>query len=157
MKYFLIILLGLISFLSPAQDVVIPADVARHFLEQDDKVKILASKDSVNQRIISVVNQELQIKQSIIESYKKDSLTFQAIITNKDKENQLTKEDLKAATHLIGTQKFEVSLLAGATTGLVVGSVVPAIGTFTGGVVGATVGVVIYGVKKFTNIFKSKS
>lgn len=155
-RYFLIILLASISFLSAAQDVTIPADAARYFLEQDDRARILAKKDSINQRIISVVSQELEIKQAVINSYKQDSLTFRSIVSNKDQQISLTKEQLTLAQKTISTQKFEVNLLTGSTIGVVIGSVVPAIGTITGGVVGVLTGCVIYGVQKVKQLFKHK-
>ena len=156
MRCFLIFLLWLIPFLSHTQTVVIPAETARYFLEQDDRAKILAKKDSVNQRMISVVNQELQVKQEIISSYQKDSLVFRAIIANKEQQIFLTKEELSAAQKIISTQRFEVAFSAGAAAGVVIGSVVPAVGTIAGGIIGAAAGCAWYGIHKITQLFKHK-
>lgn len=154
MKYFLILLLGLISSLSSAQDVVIPAEVARHYLEQDDRVKILTEKDSINLRVISISNQELQVKQSIIDSYQKDSLTFRSILANKDQQIALNRDELIAANKIISTQRFEVCLFAGTTSGVIIGSVIPAIGTIGGGVIGGITGCGVYGIHKIKQLFK---
>lgn len=154
MRYFLIILLGSISFLSPAQDVVVPADVARHFLEQDDRVKLLAKKDSVNVGVISGIKEELRIRQSIIDHYRDDSITFRSKLSNKDEQISLVKEELVSSQKLINTQKFEVNLFAGATAGVIIGSAIPVIGTIGGGAIGAITGCVVYGIHKIKQLFK---
>lgn len=156
MKYFLIILLELISFLSPAQDVIIPADVARYYLEQDDRVNILSKKDSINQAMIISINDELLVQQLMINSYRQDSMIYKSIIENKDQQISLAKGELADAQKIISTQRFEVALFAGASCGSVIGSVVPAMGTIMGTVVGAGIGSVIYVSKRIIYKFKHK-
>lgn len=143
-KYFFIILLGLTSFLSPAQDVVISADAARYFLEQDDRAKLLTVKDSIDQQIIENLDWELQIKNSIIKSYKNDSIIYKSIIANKDQQISVVKEEVIVAQKIIAKQKFMVCVFAGAAGGSVIGSVAPVIGTLSGGLVGGVVGCVIH-------------
>ena len=154
MKHFLIVLLGLISFLSPAQEVVIPADVARYFLEQDDRVSLFIKKDEINKTIISSLNSELMIKQTIIDTYKADSISFRSIIATKDNELILVKHDLIVTQKIINSKDFKCNLFAGGTTGAIIGSAIPAIGSITGGLIGAATGITIYGIKKFTKRIK---
>jgi len=156
MRYFLIILLGLISFLSSAQDVVIPAETARYFLEQDDRAKLLAEKDSVNQRIICGIKEELMIKDSIINSYKRDSMIYKSIMSNKDLLVSLGKKELAASERMINNQKFEVSLFAGAAAGGIIGSAIPAVGTVGGAVIGGITGCAVFGIHKIKELFKHK-
>lgn len=144
MRYFFIILLGVIPFFAPAQDVIIPSDVARYFLEESDRAKILTKKDSLNQEVISGLGKELEAKQEKIETYKADSLTFRSILANKDQEIGLVKEDLSSSQKVIKKQRLTVNVLAGVTSGVVIGSAVPAIGTVIGGLVGGATGCIIY-------------
>lgn len=154
-RYLLIFLLG-ISLTSFAQDVIIPADVARYYLEQDDRVNILSKKDSINQAMIVNINDELLVQQLMINSYRQDSMIYKSIIENRDQQIFLAKEELADAQKIISTQRFEVALFAGASCGSVIGSVVPAMGTIMGTVIGATTGSVIYVSKRIKDKFKHK-
>jgi len=151
MKYFLVFLLGCAShFFASAQDVVIPADVARYFLEESDRLKICREKDLLNQKLIVNLNQELSIKNEVIKSFKKDSVTYTEIISNKDSIITLKEEDVKLVKRQVNKESFKVHLLAGTTSGAVVGTAVPIVGTFTGILIGGTTGTVIYLVKIVT-------
>lgn len=153
MRYFLVALFGLIVFFSPAQNVVIPAEVARHFLEQDDRAKLLKKKDSVNQKIILTLNEELSVKRATISSYKTDSIKFISLLSNKDKEVALINQELKVVKKDATIKSLEVSLLTGTSAGAIIGSGVPGIGTVTGAVVGTVAGGVVYGVRGIKKLF----
>lgn len=75
MKYFLIIFLGLMPFLSPAQ-VTIPSDAARYFLEVNEEVKVLRAKDSVQHNLINSFSEELIVKDNVIWTYQQDSISY---------------------------------------------------------------------------------
>jgi hypothetical protein len=130
--------------------VVIPADVARYFLEESDRLKICREKDSLNQKLIGNLNQELSIKNEVIKSFEKDSTTYAEIISNKDSIITLKEEDVKLIKKQINKESFKVHLLTGTTSGAIVGTVVPIVGTFTGILIGGTTGTVIYLVKIVT-------
>lgn len=106
MKYFLIILLGVIPFFAPCQSVTIPAEVARHFLERDDLAKILEQKDSIQKQIILNLESKITAQGSIIKSYEQDSSTYKQIIATKDTELDLMVKEKQILKREIRKQKF---------------------------------------------------
>ena len=73
MRYFLVILFGVTSFLSSAQ-VVISPKTARYFLEVDDSLQIY--KQTEAQRLLQVndLKQQIVDYDSTLSSYKRDSI-----------------------------------------------------------------------------------
>jgi hypothetical protein len=113
MKHFFIILLGLITFLSPAQDSLIrikPA-TARWFLEQADRAQLYEEKDSLNQIRITNLESTVFLKDQIINTYKSDSSNFTRIIEVKDAQITLKDHQIKAQKKEIRKQKFHKVLL----------------------------------------------
>lgn len=119
-KHFLT-LLGLILFLSPtyAQKVCIKPETARYYLEQDDRAKNLAKKDSLASKIITNLSTEIILKDEIISSYQRDSITY-------FQENGLNKEilgymedQMKFAKKEIRKQKVQ-KVIAFVVCGLVI-------------------------------------
>lgn len=154
MKYFLILLFGCFSFFASAQEVIIPADVARYFLETHDRVKILIKKDSVNQLIVSDLTKELSIKQVIINAYQADSVIFKSILALKEKQDSLLRQEIVNFQKTINLKTFEVDLFAGGAVGAIIGSVIPGVGVLPGAVFGMIAGASTYGIKKVIKIFK---
>lgn len=74
MRYFLILLLGVIPFLSPAQ-VVISAKTARYFLEVDDSLQLYKHKESQYVLQVDSLKESLSQKDAIIVTYQQDSVT----------------------------------------------------------------------------------
>lgn len=104
MRYFLI--LGwLLPFFAPAQ-VNIPPDVARYFLEQDDKAKILTKKDSLNTIEINNLKSTIDIKDQLITTYKQDSVTYNAVIKLREEENYLSRQEVKILKKEVRKQKI---------------------------------------------------
>lgn len=148
MKYFLIFFLGLIPFFSPAQEVVIPANVARYFLETHDRMKILTKRDSLNRQIISELGDELSIKQNIILTYQADSTIFRSIIFLKEQQDSLLRREILSFQRALNMKTFETNLFAGVAAGAILGSVIPGIGVLPGATLGLIAGAGIYGIKK---------
>lgn len=81
MRYFLIFILGLIPFLSPAQDsttVCIKPSTARYYLEVEDEMYVLREKDSLNTQLIINLTEQVLIKDQIIVTYKADSASYES-------------------------------------------------------------------------------
>ena len=135
MRTFLIILCSVITFCAQSQ-VVITEKVARYFLEQDDKVKLLVSKDSINRAIIK--NQGLMLinKDKIIETYKNDSMLFETIIAIKDSTIADRDEQLKNSHKLLNKRTFQRDLAIGIGGGAAIGSLAgqPLIGAGAGAI-----------------------
>lgn len=111
MRHFLIILLGLIPFLSPAQNVCLKPSTARWFLEQSDRAVTLAKKDSLSQQTIFNLNQIISTKDQIILTYQSDSTTYNQILATKNQELEFKDKQLKYAQKEIKRQKFHKVLL----------------------------------------------
>lgn len=153
MRYFLIFLFGCFSFFASAQ-VVIPPAVARYFLEQDDRVKILIQKDSINQLLVGNLSQQIEIKNKIITIYKGDSVIFKNIITTKDEEIAVVTKGLQLAQLKANVKDFQICLFTGTTVGSLIGSAIPGVGTFSGAFIGGVSGSLVYVVKQLKKFFK---
>lgn len=149
MKYFLVVLLGVLPFFSPAQ-VTIPDDVARFFLEQHDRAVILTKKDSLNKIEIKGLNLIVIVKDSLINSYKRDSILYKRIGETKEEMIKSLQIDNKNLTKEANLQHIKVSVLTGTTAGALIGTAIPAVGTLAGTLVGGAIGFVVYGVKSIT-------
>jgi hypothetical protein len=115
MRYFLIFLLGLIPFLSPAQEVCIKPSTARWFLEQSDKVLILTKKDSLNTQQILNLSQIISYKDQIMLTYQSDSLTYIQKLATKDKELELSEKLIKQSEKKVKAQKVQkIAIVIGA-------------------------------------------
>jgi hypothetical protein len=121
MRYFLIIVLGSLSFFAPAQSVNISTSTARYFLERDDLSTILEKKDSVNAIAIKNLNFTIDIKNKLLEQKRKDSLSLIGIIGVKDSELKTTKQEVKILKREVRKEKF---LRAVTTVGLVVVTII---------------------------------
>ena len=106
MRYFLVVVLAVTSFFAAGQDVVIPADVARYYLEQNDKVELLEKKDSLSTQEINSLTTTIALKDSVIVTYKKDKETYEDTIDTKNSEQKLLKDELRLARKEIRKQRF---------------------------------------------------
>jgi hypothetical protein len=64
-KYFLVFLFWVTSFLSPAQ-VVIKEETARYFLEAEDERNILRQKDVTSKQLIDNLTKTISLKDQVI-------------------------------------------------------------------------------------------
>lgn len=138
-KYFLILLLGVITF-SASSQVTIPDKVARWYLEQASKVKLLEQQDSISSKIIETQGKMLINKDKIIETYQTDSMLYEQVIATKDsiiadKDSQITLYEKK-----LGRVAFERDLAIGAGGGVILGLSVGQ--PLVGGLIGVGVAVV---------------
>ena len=147
MKYFLILLLSVITFCASSQ-VTLPDSVARFYLEQNEKVKvyekIIVTKDSR----ISILEQKVIQQQIIIRTYESDARSFHGIINTNGDMLKFKDKQLEAAGKNIKKLKRQRNMIAGAGTGALVGSFLGPEGAVVGGLVGAGAGLVISWVKK---------
>jgi hypothetical protein len=144
---FLILLLSVITFCASSQ-VTITEDVARFFLEQNEKVKIyekiIVSKDSR----ISLLEQKIVQQGVIISTYESDSRSFRGIINTNEDQLKFKDKQLEAAEKNIKRLKRQRNIVAGAGIGAAAGSVIGPEGALVGGLIGGGVGIVISWVKK---------
>jgi len=105
-KYFLVVLLAVPSFFAAGQDVVIPADVARYYLEQNDKVELLEKKDSLSTQEINSLTTTIALKDSVIHTYEEDAKIHEDVIDTKNSEQKLLKDELRLAKKEMRKQRF---------------------------------------------------
>lgn len=97
MRYFLITLLACLSWFSGYSQedtlVCIKPDVARFFLEKNEELKVYKKRDSLNQQLVTNLNDQLlnkdriiQLDSSEIEGLKLINVTYSDVITYKNKE-----------------------------------------------------------------------
>jgi hypothetical protein len=99
MKYFLTILLGLISFLSPAQ-VSIKPETARFYLELYDKYQVMIVKDSMQTELISNLREKENLLIQAIGTYKQDSITYNGMLVTKERQLTLKDKEIKKEKRL---------------------------------------------------------
>jgi len=111
MKHFLITLTVLISFLSTAQaQVIIPDNVSRYYLEQSERAKILTEQVVIKEKQIVNLGKVINLKDSLITSYKSDSVSYNKIIQLKDEQLELKKKEAVLAKKEIRKQKTQKKL-----------------------------------------------
>ena len=112
MKHFLITLTVLISFLSTTQaQVIVPDNVARYYLEQSERAKILTEQVVIKDKQISNLEKIVVLKDNFIETYKRDSVSFTKIIQLKDEQLELNKKQALLAKKEIRKQKIQKKLI----------------------------------------------
>lgn len=111
MKYFLMTLLALTLFLSAEAQVTIKENVARFFLEEAEKAKILSEQVVIKDARIRNLGNLLTTKDSIITTYKNDSVTYNNLIDLKQEQIKLKTEELKIANKEIRKQKVQKKLV----------------------------------------------
>lgn len=112
MKHFLITLTVLISFLSTTQaQINIPDNVARYYLEQSERAKILTEQVVIKDKQISNLEKIVVLKDNFIETYKRDSVSFTKIIQLKDEQLELNKQQALLAKKEIRKQKIQKKLI----------------------------------------------
>ncbi len=144
-KYFLILLFSVITFCAQSQ-VTIPDEIARFYLEQNEKAKLYEKQIVIKDEMISNQKQQLDTKDVIIETFKNDAMSYQGLIkTYKDRLNLRDKE-IVIKDKEIKKAKRQRNIVAGAGGGAVVGSLFgqPLIGA----AIGAGGGLIISWIKK---------
>jgi hypothetical protein len=125
MRYFLIPLIWLTSFLSQAQDstIHISPSTARYFLEQDDKVGIYETRDSLQTTLIANLKQTIVLKDSMIVTYQADSVTRDLLERNllleisfkkveaDDLRRELRKQKIRNLLEIIGAVGLVILIL----------------------------------------------
>lgn len=95
MKLLFYTMLGcVITFCSHAQ-VTIPDDVARFYLEQNDRVKLLEAQNRIKDNIIANCEKRVTLQTQIITTYVSDSAIYKQIVATKDKEISLNKKEIR--------------------------------------------------------------
>ncbi len=95
MKILFSTLIGcMITFCSLAQ-VTIPDDVARFYLEQNDKIKVLEAQNRIKDQMIANCDKRLLLQTKVITTYVSDSAVYKKIISTKDEELALTRKELR--------------------------------------------------------------
>ncbi len=138
---FFFVCLFLLTMMTAYSQVTIPDQVARFYLEQNEKVKLYEKQVVIKDELIDNLNQQIGTKNIIINTFKNDSVSYQGLIKTykhqiafKEREIELKDKEIKKA-------KRQRNIIAGAGTGAIVGSVIgqPLIGAGVGSVVGLVV------------------
>lgn len=112
MKHFLITLTVLILFLSTTQaQIIIPDNVARYYLEQSERAKVLTEQVVIKDKQISNLEKIVVLKDNFIETYKRDSVSLTKIIQLKDEQLELNKKQALLAKKEIRKQKIQKKLI----------------------------------------------
>lgn len=94
MRYFLILLLGVVPFFAPAQ-VVLPDSVASFYLNRHFLADNLQKTNELLNLLVENKNQTIQVKDEIIVSLSNDYKTHQSIIDTYKKETFILQEEAK--------------------------------------------------------------
>lgn len=94
-------------FRSCTAQVTIPDDVARFFLEQNDKAKLLEKQVEIKNQIISNLNSQLQISGTIIVTYIDESVLYKRFIESMKQQSALISTQLNNAIREVRRQKFQ--------------------------------------------------
>ncbi len=106
MRVFFVVLFFALNLAKSYGQVTIPAEVAKYFLEQNDKALILEKKDSLNQEIIQSLKKEVVLKDSVIRTYEEDYVIYDQIFQDKNDEIEIYQSQLQIAEKDIRKQKF---------------------------------------------------
>jgi len=127
--------------------VIIKPETARFFLEQSDKVHNLTKRKSLDSLAINNLTKQLKTDSLIIQSYKQDSVTLNKDNATYSLELTLKNKTLDSLSTTLNSERIISSTLIGSTTGAIMGSVVPGVGTLTGGLIGGACGFLIRVIK----------
>lgn len=107
MKFFSILIGVFIFCTSQAQDstVCIPNKVARWFLEQNDEVILRRKEVKIQDQLISDLRGIANTKDLIIQSYKRDSVHYNILLTTNQEHLNLLYKDLAVYNKEIKRQK----------------------------------------------------
>lgn len=101
----------MISFLSTTHaQVTVPDNVARYYLEQSERAKILTEQVVIKEKQIVNLGKVINLKDSLITSYKSDSVSYNKIIELKDEQLELKKKEAVLAKKEIRKQKVQKKL-----------------------------------------------
>lgn len=120
MRYFLILLLSVITFCAESQ-VTIPDKVARFYLQQSDKVVLLEQQIVIKNEINTNLLKQLTVKDNIIATYKQDSASYEGIITTKDSIISDKDEELKTSRKSLRRVTTQRNVTAGISIGALIG------------------------------------
>lgn len=117
MKFFSLLIGCLFTFCTlKAQDstVCIPTNVARWYLEQKDYVILLKQDNKIKDQIIAISGESLNTKDLLIQSYQRDSITYNAIIvTNREHLNYLNQELTTKEKEIHRQKKLKILAIIG--------------------------------------------
>lgn len=136
MRIFLILLFSVTTFYAYSQ-VSLPNDVARFFLEQHDKVKLLETQVKIKESIINKKDSIIVQQGIIIDSYKGDSLKYEQMLLNKDSIITNKDKQVKILTTSLNRTKLERDIAVGVGGGVIIGLTMaqPLIGGIAGGII----------------------
>lgn len=146
-KYFLILLFSVVTFCAQSQ-VTVPDNVARFYLEQNEKVKVYERLVMTKDSRIALLERKIITQGLIIKTYESDSTTFRGIINTNGELLAFKDKQLVIANKEIRRQKRQKNVIIGAGAGAVAGSFAGPEGAAVGAAVGAGVGLIISWIKK---------
>ena len=134
-KYFLILLLSVTGIFCAHSQVVIPDKVAAFYLEKFEENVFLKNLDTINRMRAKNLSEIMVKKDSMILSYRQDSVKYEEIILAKDTILLNTESDLKSAIKTANHRTFQRDLCMGVTAGVLIGTPFgqPIIGAIVGG------------------------
>lgn len=123
MKKLLLILL-IVGSLSCSAQVVISAPTARYFLEMEERARLLDSLVVIKQQTIGELNNKIDLIEAREKTYKQDVESLKSLLALSDKRLSLKDAELEYADKEIKRQYRQKLMLAGTTTGALIGSAV---------------------------------
>lgn len=109
MRYFLIILFGVISFFAPAQ-VILPDSVASFYLNRHFHAKELEHNNQLLQQLVENRNQIIKAKDDIIISLSNDYKTHDSMIDSYKREVQVLEGDLRSTKKALKVEKIKLKI-----------------------------------------------
>lgn len=142
MKKYFFILLCVFASLSATGQVTIPNEVARYFLEQDERAKQLDTLLVVKQKRIENLTERVRLKGLVEKTRITDVKTYLDIIKVKDEQIAFKNKRLVLSDKEVRKQYRQKSTVLGLGIGAAAGSFVgqPVVGAVIGGGVGFVVG-----------------
>lgn len=109
MRYFLVILFGVIPLFAPAQ-VILPDSVASYYLNRHFHAKELQRNNELLQQLVDNRNQVIKAKDDIITSLSEDYKTHDLLIDTYKKEVQVLEGDLKSTKKALKLEKIKTKV-----------------------------------------------
>jgi len=96
---------------SNAQVVTLPEKTAKFYLERHIRAKTLDDQIVLKNRMISNLEGQLLLKDSVINTYRFDKSKYELLISTKDSQQKILEEDVKRMKKEAKKQKFQKKLI----------------------------------------------
>jgi hypothetical protein len=112
MRLIVVFIFIVVGLAAQAQEVKLPPDAARFYLEVYDKYKILEKRDSLNQLLVGNLQSENSAKNLLIQNLESSNRILKEISSIKEQEITLRDEEVKYLKKQLRKQKTKTVLTA---------------------------------------------